>query len=135
MSAESLVLSTMLNRKSLQVSPRAEQLAQEFLDRHQAPGLSVALSHNGQVIYDRAFGLANRVRQEKLTPQHRFRIASISKTITAACIFRFIDLGKLSLHQPIFGEDEVLKFDYARTYSAATKALTIYHLLTHTGGG
>ncbi|WP_309711270.1 serine hydrolase domain-containing protein, partial [Armatimonas sp.] len=84
---------------------------------------------------DRAFGLANRVRQEKLTPQHRFRIASISKTLTAACIFRFIDLGKLSLHQPIFGEEGVLKFDYARTYSAATKALTVYHLLTHTGGG
>jgi len=48
-----------------------------------------------------------------LTPQHRFRIASISKTITATGIITLIEKGKLRLDNYVFGPDSVLGADYA----------------------
>ena len=47
-----------------------------------------------------------------MTPQHRFRIASISKTITATGIFTLIEAGKLRLDSYVFGPDSVLGADY-----------------------
>ena len=50
------------------------------------PGCSIAIAHRGEVVLEEAFGTADLGSGEVLTPRHRFRVASHSKTFTAAAI-------------------------------------------------
>ncbi|MBM3597066.1 MAG: beta-lactamase family protein [Alphaproteobacteria bacterium] len=110
--------------------------ATEFMARYDIPGLSVAIARRGQLIYEEAFGLADREAQTPLTTRHRFRVASISKPITSAAIFSLIEDGKLTLGQFVFGPVGILGESYGRfPEDAPQRAITIEHLLTHAAGG
>jgi D-alanyl-D-alanine carboxypeptidase len=52
--------------------------------------------------------VADKDSGEALTPQHRFRIASISKPITSTGIFTLIEAGKLQLDSRVFGPNSIL---------------------------
>src|SRR6185437_15545636 len=67
----------------------------------QQPGVIIAVAHRGEIASERAFGLANLDTEEKLTPRHRFRIASHSKAFTAAGIMKLREQKKLRLDDPI----------------------------------
>ncbi len=58
---------------------------------------TVAVSKNGDIIYQRTLGFANAESKAKPTPQTRYRIGSISKTFTAAIALKAVAEGKLSL--------------------------------------
>jgi CubicO group peptidase (beta-lactamase class C family) len=61
----------------------------ELQVRHaQLPGLSLAVAERGRVVRERAYGVANAATGEALTPEHRFRVASHSKTFTAAAVMK-----------------------------------------------
>jgi CubicO group peptidase (beta-lactamase class C family) len=119
--------------------------ADAFMNANNLPGLSIAIAIKGKPAYVEAFGIADRETGEVLTPQHRFRIGSISKTITATGIFTLIEAGKLRLDSYVFGPDSVLGTDYpappilqslmkgdaSRSFN---EQITIEHLLTHTTG-
>ena len=109
--------------QSVEVDPVAK-----FMADHQAPGLSFAIAKDGNILKQQAFGVANLETKEALTPEHRFRIASVSKPITASAIFLLIEQGKLTLDAPVFGEEGFLE-------GPAESGITIRHLLTHTSGG
>src|SRR5205814_5534578 len=87
-------------------------LSDAFMNANTLPGLSIAIAIKGKPAYVEAFGIADRETGEALTPQHRFRIASISKTITSTGIFTLIEAGKLRLDSHVFGPDSVLGADY-----------------------
>ncbi len=65
------------------------------------PGCSLAIAHRGQVVLDRAFGSADLAAGIGLTPLHRFRVASHSKSFTAAGILRLREQGRLNLDDRI----------------------------------
>jgi CubicO group peptidase (beta-lactamase class C family) len=67
----------------------------------QQPGVIIAIAHRGEIISEQAFGFANLDTQEKLTPRHRFRIASHSKTFTATGIMKLREQKKLRLDDPL----------------------------------
>ena len=52
------------------------------------PGCAFAVGHKGKIVLTDAFGRANLHTGEKLTPEHRFRVASHSKTFTAAALMK-----------------------------------------------
>jgi len=125
---------------------RMARLAAGFMDAYSVPGLSVAIAVKGKLAYAEAFGVADRESGEALTPQHRFRIASVSKPITLAGIFTLIEAGKVRLDSRVFGANSILGDDYNPTPYAGLFSLgltdrsivdqiTIEHLLTHTAGG
>lgn len=118
-------------------SERAEisGLARKFLEQHGAPGLSVAIARRGQFVYSEAFGFADKLTREPLAPTHRFRIASISKPVTAVALFTLVEQGKLKLDDFVFGEGAILGFDFSRNYPADVRKIKIRHLLNHTSGG
>lgn len=120
-------------------------LAIDFMNAYNLPGLSIAIAIKGKPAYVEAFGVADREGGEALTPQHRFRIASLSKTITSTGIFTLIEAGKLQLDSYLFGPGSILGADYPTppTLQSLMKAdasrsfneqITIEHLLTHTTG-
>lgn len=124
---------------------RMAELAGDFMNANNIPGLSIAIAIKGKPAYVEAFGIADRETGEAVTPQHRFRIASISKTITATGIFALIEAGKLRLDSYVFGPASVLGADYPSAPSvqslmkadaprALNEQITIEHLLTHTTG-
>lgn len=89
-------------------------------------GCALAVAHRGRIVLDTAFGFANQKTGEKLTPQHRFRVASHSKSFTAAAILRLREQGRLKL------DDEAGKF-VGGLHPVIAKA-TIAQLLSHTAG-
>jgi CubicO group peptidase (beta-lactamase class C family) len=115
---------------------RMAQLAADFMDSYDVPGLSVAISMSGRPVYTQAFGYADKDSGEALTPGHRFRIASITKPITSVGIFLLIEAGRLNLGSRVFGPDSILGEDYRTPPDrGAIEQITLGHLLTHTAGG
>jgi CubicO group peptidase (beta-lactamase class C family) len=92
----------------------------------QQPGVIVAFAHRGEVVAEHAFGLANLDTGEKLTPRHRFRIASHSKSFTSAGIMKLHEQRKLRLDDSVGQHVGGLHPRVAET--------TIAQLLTHSAG-
>jgi CubicO group peptidase (beta-lactamase class C family) len=92
----------------------------------QQPGCIVAIAHRGKVVAEYAFGHANLVTGEKLTPRHRFRIASHSKSFTAAGIMKLRERRKLRLDDPA-GQ-------YVKGLHPQVAETTIAQILSHSAG-
>jgi CubicO group peptidase (beta-lactamase class C family) len=63
----------------------------------QQPGCIVAIAHRSAIVLERAFGCANLATGATLTPRHRFRVASRSKSFTAAGTLKLREQSKLKL--------------------------------------
>lgn len=87
---------------------------------------SVLVAREGQVVFRRGYGLANREWGVPNTPETKFRLGSITKQFTAMAVLILQEQGKLKVEAPI------------KTYLAdcpeSWDAITIRHLLTHTSG-
>jgi CubicO group peptidase (beta-lactamase class C family) len=92
----------------------------------QQPGCIVAITYRGEVVTERAFGVANVDTGEKLTPRHRFRIASHSKSFTSAGIMKLREQRKLRLDDPVGRYVKALHPQVAET--------TIAQILSHSAG-
>jgi CubicO group peptidase (beta-lactamase class C family) len=92
----------------------------------QQPGCIVAIAHRDKVVLERAFGSANLDTGEKLTPRHRFRIASHTKSFTAAAVLKLRERGKLKL------DDTAGQF-VSGLHPGVARA-TIAQLLSHSAG-
>jgi len=90
------------------------------------PGCSVAVAHGGEVVFEQAFGSANLDAGEALTPRHRFRVASHSKSFTAAGVMKLREQGRLKLDDAVGQSVSGLHPDVA--------AATIAQALSHTAG-
>jgi CubicO group peptidase (beta-lactamase class C family) len=65
------------------------------------PGCALAIAHKGKIVLERAFGHADLAKGIALTPRHRFRVASHSKSFTAAGIMKLREEGRLRLDDPV----------------------------------
>jgi hypothetical protein len=111
-------------------------LARAFMQRYAMPGLSVAVGRGGAILYEDAFGWADRETREAVSPTHLFRIASVTKPITSVTVFSLIEEGRIRLTDKIFGPGAITGTDYGRPpYHPGVDEITVEHLLTHTGGG
>lgn len=124
---------------TLATAKDGKAIAQAFMDRHRIPGFSVAYQAKGSLRHVAAYGLADRTASEPLRPDHRFRIASLSKPLTAAGIMLLIEKGALTLDSKVLGPGGVLA---ALTPDLASvpqpewiAAITVDHLLSHRSGG
>jgi len=71
------------------------------VERYRQPGCTVAIAQGPHLLAERAFGQADLRTGQVLTPRHRFRIASHSKTFTASAVMMLREQGKLGLDDPI----------------------------------
>lgn len=71
------------------------------MERQKIPGLSIAVAIDGKIVWSEGFGVADLENQIRVTPQTRFRIASISKPFTVAAMAKLYEQGKLDLDAPI----------------------------------
>jgi len=90
------------------------------------PGCALAVAYQGEVALDIAFGWADQTAGEALTPRHRFRVASHSKSFTAAAIMKLREQRRLKLDDTAGQYVSGLHPDIA--------AATLAQLLSHTAG-
>ncbi len=109
-----------------QQSTEIDQIFQKFYEYTFFQG-AVLVADRGEVVYQRAFGQANREWSVPNTLDTRFNIASISKQFTAVLILRLVDAGRLDLDQPIANYLPEYRSDVGRR-------VTLHHLLTHQSG-
>jgi D-alanyl-D-alanine carboxypeptidase len=104
----------------------AEQWLAYQLSATEQPGCVLAVSHAGELVAERAFGVADLATATPLTPKHRFRVASHSKTFTAAGIMTLHEEGRLHLDDPVARHVTGLTADIG--------AVTLTQLMSHSGG-
>ena len=85
-----------------------EKTVSSFMRRWSIAGASIAISKDGKLIYARGFGFADTISREQTKPYSKFRIASISKLITAVAVMKLVEEGKLTLNERVFGPDAIL---------------------------
>ena len=100
----------------------------EHLNQAVRQGFSGAalISRDGKIVFAKGYGLANRELDVPNTAQTRFRLGSITKQFTAVGILLLADRGKLGVQDPIC--------KFFDNCPPAWSAVTIHHLLSHTGG-
>lgn len=127
--------------KSSLNSAEFDRIMQEFVSEHAVPGVAVAVSRytkagQSEIVLQKGYGYADLATLEKTTSKHLYRIASISKPITAIAILKLIENGKFTLDDPIV---ELLKLQTQAElagdkFDARWNKITVRHLLQHRGG-
>jgi CubicO group peptidase (beta-lactamase class C family) len=113
----------------------AEKTINSFLRKWSIAGASVAVSKDGRLIFARGFGYADTASTAETQPYSQFRIASISKLVTAVGIMKLQEDGKLSLNDRVFGQDGILNDPYfSEPKDKRVYGITIAHLLSHESG-
>jgi CubicO group peptidase (beta-lactamase class C family) len=107
----------------------------QFIQDHELPGACLAIARRGRLIYQRGYGYADADTKESMQPNALFRIASISKPLTAVAVLQMVERGRLKLEDSVF---EVLRLrqpkEDKRRFDSRWKQVTILHLLQHRGG-
>src|SRR5271156_6716502 len=109
-----------------------DRLMTAFVEKHHVPGAALAVTRHGCLVYARGFGFADREKQEPVQPDSLFRIASVSKPLTAVAVLQLVERGKLQLTDRVF---DVLKPSRsAGQTDPRLKEITVLHVLQHRGG-
>src|SRR5262249_10097126 len=108
---------------ALDYVPRWIEFQMRLLDQ---PGCVIAVAHRGHLVLEAALGVADLRTGTPLTARHRFRVASHSKTFTAAGIMQLRERGDLGL------DDKV--GTYVPGLHAALADVRLSQLLTHSSG-
>jgi len=66
-------------------------IAEGFLREHGIQGMSIAYGRDGKIEFEQGYGFADLEGKEAVTPEHRFRIASLSKPITATTFMMCVE--------------------------------------------
>ncbi len=95
----------------------------------------MAVTYHGRLVYARGFGHANLEKQEPVRPASLFRIASLSKPLTAAAVMHLVEQGKLHLDERVF---PMLKLQPHLERGARLDLrwhdISVRHCLQHTAG-
>jgi CubicO group peptidase (beta-lactamase class C family) len=119
-----------------------DRALQRYVDADRVPGIVALVLQDGQVVYDKAFGWADKETGRRMGTDAIFRIASQTKALTSAAIMQLVEEGALSLGTragtviPSFTRTSVAVASErgAVTQVPARRAITIRDLLTHTAG-
>src|SRR5687767_13030713 len=105
---------------------RVDSLIAAEMKARRIPGVAIAVIDNGKVVLKKAYGTANLETETPLRTDAVFELASITKQFTAAAIMLLVREGKVKLDEPIAS--------YIDNSPEGWNAVTVRHLLTHTGG-
>ena len=94
-------------------------------------GAVVLVAQNGEIVYRRAAGVADRERGIPMRENAVFRLASLTKPLVTAAALRMVELGRIGLADPV---TKYLPDFRPALPDGATPTITLRHLLTHTAG-
>ena len=113
--------------------PEIDAYAQDFLSKWDVPGAAYAVVWQGRLVVAAGYGYADLARTQPVRPEHLFRVASVSKPITAVATLKAVEEGLITLDTKAF---DVLADLLPPTGPADARLLdiTVADLLHHTSG-
>jgi methyl acetate hydrolase len=127
----------------MQSKAQIDQALRSKCDAKEIPGVVAVAATGSEVIYQGAFGKRDLSKDDPMTSDSVFWIASMTKAVTSAAAMQLVEQGKLSLDEPIgkllpdLASPRVLEgFDAEGEpiLRPATRPITLRHLMTHTAG-
>ncbi|RFZ82178.1 class A beta-lactamase-related serine hydrolase [Mucilaginibacter terrenus] len=112
--------------------PVIDQLYKDYADKNHWPGLAYGIVVDGKLVHSGGIGYINIDKKIKADASSDFRIASMTKSLTAMAILKLRDAGKLKLDDLAYLYIPEMKGTKYLTKDAT--AITIRQLLTHTAG-
>ena len=129
----SLNYNVLANNDNLIDSVSILKKANQFMTKWDLKGISLAIIKNEKLVYAKGFGEAND--SQPMLSGNIFRVASVSKLITAVAIMKLVEEGKLSLDDKVFGSGGILNFsELDDVVDKRIYDITVRHLLVHTAG-
>ena len=121
--------------RAAEASPMApfDREMESFMSARGVPGGALMVIKAGRLVYARGYGWADRERRAPAGPDTLFRVASLSKSITAAAVLQLIERGRLDWETrafPLLGLAPLA----AKPGDARLAQITVRQLLQHTGG-
>ena len=110
---------------------RLDLVVERAISERRLVGAVVLVARDGELVYRRAAGLADREAGRAMRENDVFRLASVTKPFVAAAAMRLIEGGLIALDDPV---TRFLPDFQPRLPTGETPTLTIHHLLTHTSG-
>jgi CubicO group peptidase (beta-lactamase class C family) len=108
---------------------------EKFRQQNGLKGVSVAIVKDEKLVFVKGYGFANVEAGIPVTPNLLFRIASVSKLITAVAIMKLVENSKISLDSKVFGKYGILNDDqFLHIKDSRLEKITVQDLLNHSGG-
>lgn len=127
----------------MQSKARIDQALRQKAEAKEIPGVVAMAATADEVVYQGAFGKRDLSKDDAMTADSVFWIASMTKAVTSAAAMQLVEQGKLSLEAPIgkllpdLAAPQVLEgFDAngEPKLRPAKNPITLRHLMTHTAG-
>jgi CubicO group peptidase (beta-lactamase class C family) len=103
-----------------------ERFVADWLTDNDVPGAGVAIVDGDDVAYLDGFGARDLAANEPATPDTRFGVASITKSVVGLCVLQLADDGDLDVDAPVT--------EYVEHFAGLDDPPTLHDLLTHTSG-
>jgi CubicO group peptidase (beta-lactamase class C family) len=125
----------------MQSKAQIDQILRQKCEAKEIPGVVAMAATGSEVIYQGAFGKRDLAKDDPMTADSVFWIASMTKAITCAAGMQLVEQGKLSLDEPIgkllpdLANPQVLEGFDAKgepKLRPASRQITLRHLMTHT---
>src|SRR5579884_1059362 len=136
----SLILISLAAGLRAQTGPQVPELVAfdlamvRLMNQYNVPGGALAITKNGQLLFARGYGFADTANNIAVQPDSMFRIASLSKPLTATAILTLVQDGKLSLDDKAFSILSDITPPPGVTPDPRLKNITVAQLLQHSGG-
>jgi len=117
---------------------RVDRLLEQYVEENRIAGAAALVLRDGEPVYEKAVGWADKEQGQRMRTNTIFRIASQTKAITSAAILALMEDGKIGLNDPV--ERFIQTFDKTTVLTKdgksepAKRRITIQDLLTHTAG-
>ncbi len=105
---------------------------EERMSYYKVPAVSIAVIDDYEIVFAKAYGLADKEDQREATTETAFQAASLSKTVNAAGIFKLVDQDQIDPSADINTYLSSWTFPYSR--KSEGNIITTLHLLSHTAG-
>ncbi len=103
----------------------------EVMAEKKVASVSVAVAKDGKIIWEEAFGWADREKLIRATPDTLYSLASISKPFTATALMRLVEQGKIDLDKPA---NDYLGVSKLTGLAGDASAATVRRVMSHTAG-
>lgn len=130
-----IVLANFVNaEESTEVSELIKRLdvgIPKILDKHNAPGVALAIVNGNRIVEFRSYGFADVATETEITQSTMFNVGSISKLVTVWGAMQLVARGEVDLDAPI---NQYLKRWQIPSSEFSVKKVTLRNILSHTSG-
>jgi CubicO group peptidase (beta-lactamase class C family) len=117
------------------LSESIDYQVQRFIEKYELKGVSISIVSDEKLVYSKGYGFANKEDSILASPCQLFRLASVSKLITAVTIMKLVEQKKIRLDSKVFGPEGFFNDEkYLKVVDPRLFDITVLNLLNHSGG-